>query len=122
MAFPRLHPASILPSCEARLKGRWENRRQSIPAVPPAASIIYKQLLVASEGTMSPLPCLAPCLLSTPLTRWLSSPRNTGKAFSTTADENGFTIQFYPSTTSVVLMEPLWMVAGWSQRTAVVAS
>lgn len=122
VAFPGLLPASILPSCGARLKGRGENRRQSIPAVPPAASIIHKQLPVPSEGTMSPLPCLAPCPLSTPLTRWLSSPRNTGKAFSSTADENGFTIQFYPCTTSVVLMEPLWMGAGWSQRTAVAAS
>lgn len=119
VAFPGFPPASILPSCGARLKGRGENRRQSIPAV---LLLIHKQLPVPSEGTMSPLPRLASCPLSTPLTRWLSSPRNTGKAFSSTADENGFTIQFYPCTTSVVLMEPLWMGAGWSQRTAVAAS
>lgn len=105
-----------------RGKQEAEPQCSSIPAVPPAASIIHKWPSAPLLGTMSPLPCLAPSTLAAPLRRWLSSPRSAGKAFSTTADENGFAIQFYPSTTSVILMEPLWMGAGLSQRTAVAAS
>lgn len=62
-----------------------------------------------------------PLLLSPPGRR-ISSPRSAGKAFSTKPAENGFAIQFYPSATPVILMEPLSLRAGWSQRTAAVVS
>lgn len=122
--------ASLLQP-RASLRGQAEGERgkqeaepqcSNIPAVPPAASIIHKQPSVPSLGTMSPLPRLAHSSLAAPLRRWLSSPRRAGKVFSTMADENGFTIQFYPSTSSVILMELLWMGASLSQRTAVAAS
>jgi len=128
---PGTELSAPLPQLQASPQGRAEGesgkqeaelRCSSIPAVPPSATIIRKRPSVTLLGTMSPLPCLAPSSLGAPLRRWLSSPRSARKAFSTTADENGFAIQFYPSTTSVILMEPLWMGAGLSQRTAVAAS
>lgn len=61
-----------LPQPQASPRGQAEGERgkqeaeprcSSIPAVPPAASIIHKWPSAPLLGTMSPLPCLAPSIL-----------------------------------------------------------